>query len=873
VAEDQWIEFAVAYCGVQKTGAAVVPISPKATPPEIEYVLSASGAARVVDATAAPGRADTRWVAFGDLDPGSGPGDERPPAVHIGPGDLAQILYTSGTGGRPKGVGATHENLTFGCHLAPQRRDFDHSDVFLHAFPIGTTASQLMLHNTLVAHPSALVLNRFQPDPFCAAIAEHGVGTVFVVPAMAVDLVASRAFERHDLTGVVMVSSSGSTLPPPVARSLTEMFPNASVINCYTSTEALPAQVLMVVDPDRPASVGLILGPFQVEIRASDGAPRPTGETGDVWLRSPTTSRRYVDDPTADASTFRDGWVRMGDVGRIDDDGHLYLVDRESDLIQSGAMRISTTEIEAVIAEHPAVREVAVLGLPHPVMGTTVAAVVVAGDPAPSLRELRQFARERLALHKVPVRWLLTDHLPRNQMGKVLKVRLRERFTAVEPGTDGDGGAAPVRPGRENTLPSAQQDIFWAWMRQSSPVRHPAPIFTAIEVTEDLDIAALDAALAAVVRRHDALRTVFDLRDDRLRPVVLDELAVPVTRLGTATGPGQNLDQVRELVRRERDRPFDLAAGPLIRATVVTLDGVHHVVALTVHHLVFDAWSMGVLIRELAIAYAAIRHGRPVRFPVAAPLQPGRLVRESRQRWPGNRHRWLDLVAGARDGLGPFPGREPTDVLTPEAFTFAFDDGLSNRIRATATAYRATPFIVTLAAWASVLASWSGQTDLLMTSPVSGRTASLSDSAMGCLFTPLLLRLDLSDAGDSGLRRGRVPGPLPACALRRLSQLDGSGALPRAPVARIADAAPARRRSGSSRPRRRRAPADARRRRCGPYHRTPRVQRLRVQPVDDRGAGRGPPALHQARSRSVTGARSGEATWTPKRNVAKIGPR
>lgn len=110
----------------------------------------------------------------------------------------------------PKGVGATHENLAFGCRLAPARRDFDHSEHFIHAFPIGTNASQMMLHNAIVAHPAALVLGRFDPELFCAAIAEHAVGTAFIVPAMAVELLASKAFERHDLSSVVMVSPSGS---------------------------------------------------------------------------------------------------------------------------------------------------------------------------------------------------------------------------------------------------------------------------------------------------------------------------------------------------------------------------------------------------------------------------------------------------------------------------------------------------------------------------------------------------------------------------------------------------------------------------------------------------------------------------------------
>lgn len=420
---ENWLEYAIAYCGAQKAGAVAVPISEKAPRAEIDYMLGACQATCAVGMRSRTERSSGAFVPFEDLD-----GDEATsPGIELRGGDLAQILYTSGTAGKPKGVTATHANLAFGYQLAPSRRTFEHSEHFVHAFPIGGTAAQVMLLKALVVHPSALVIAGFDADVYCATIEKYGVGTAFLVPAMAIELLNSKAYERHDLSSVVVLSSSGSALPPSVAQSLAGVFASATVFNVYTSTEAMPAWVTMMLDPDRPDSVGLPLGSADIEIRAEDGTTLPEGEAGEVWLRCPVAPRAYYGDAQATAATFKDGWVRMGDVGRMDEEGHLYLVDRESDVVQSGAMRVSTTEVEAALYEHPHVREAAVLGLPHPVMGSMIGAAVVLTEDG-SLRDVRAFLRERLAAYKVPVRWAPAHALPRNQMGKVVKQKLRPLF-------------------------------------------------------------------------------------------------------------------------------------------------------------------------------------------------------------------------------------------------------------------------------------------------------------------------------------------------------------------------------------------------------------------------------------------------------------
>ena len=353
------------------------------------------------------------------------------------PGDLAQIVYTSGTTGRAKGVAASHANLCHGHVSRPRRRRFAHSETLLHAFPIGTNGAQTMLLYALTAHPTILAMPTFDSDGFGALVEAHRVGSVFVVPSMAIDLLTTGVPNRHDLSSVLLFSSSAAALPPAVAATLARALPGATIVNCYTSTEAAPAETMMVVDPARPGSV-LVTG--------EDGTPLPPGQVGDVWLRCPAAPRAYFGDPAATAATFRAGRVRMGDLGYLDEDGYLFLVDRDADVVESGGRKVSTLQVEAALYEHPAVAEAAAVGVAHRVLGHAVAAAVVARAPV-TPRELREFLSGRLAPYQVPSRVAIVDALPHNASGKVVKREVRE-LLAARP----DGCAAPLRTPTEVAL-------------------------------------------------------------------------------------------------------------------------------------------------------------------------------------------------------------------------------------------------------------------------------------------------------------------------------------------------------------------------------------------------------------------------------------
>lgn len=452
----QWTDFAVAYVGVLRAGGVAVPCSERLVPLQLARIVEQCSAFAVLHD---PGRpavtgfdgwhgsvadvADASEIAeiaeIEDAPDAAAGGSGGLPDAPRGQ-DLAQIIYTSGTTGAPKGVGATHANLVAGLGRHPRRRPLGHSRHFLHAFPIGTNAGQTMLLNAIDAEPTALIVPQFTPARLARVVADRAVGTVFVVPAMAIELLSSGVLRRFDLSSVQLLGSTAAALPAATAAGLAAALPTATIVNYYTSTEAWPAQLSMVFDPTRPGSVGRPVG-GEVRIADAHGRPLPRGEAGDVWLYS-SQPRHYVGaDAEQSRGTFRGSWVRMGDVGRLDPDGFLYLLDRDQDVIKTGAEKVSTLQVENALHEHPDVADVAVLGVPHPVMGQSVAAVIVPlpGRTAPSLPEVRQFLATRVASHERPSRLQVSDRLPRNDAGKVLKQELLPLF-------DGAAQAPPEHP-------------------------------------------------------------------------------------------------------------------------------------------------------------------------------------------------------------------------------------------------------------------------------------------------------------------------------------------------------------------------------------------------------------------------------------------
>jgi acyl-CoA synthetase (AMP-forming)/AMP-acid ligase II len=453
----RWI---VSYAAVHRAGAAAVPLNPQLTRPEVDRMPAHCGAAAaIVEHTLLPRYEDLRAPlvvavpAGGETDdapvgdsrsvPWSAIADQEGPYFQVARagGDLADVLYTSGTTGNPKAVAVRHDNLS----LVPFADPVYNGGGWLHASPPYTFAGLSFVYTPMKLGMKGLYQPRFDAGPWLETVATERPVAVFLVPAMALLLLDHPDFETADLSSVQMCSVGSAPLAPFVLERLQERMPTATVSNNYGMTEA--GSVYCIMPPGeavkRPGSVGKLVPPAEVRLVDSDGEPVATGEVGSVLLSVPGRPREYYGDPEATASTWVDGWLVTGDLGRVDEDGYLYIVGRSKDVIIRGGNNIFPNDVEHVVETHPSVREAAVIGVPHPVLGEDLVAFVAlsSGEPVTD-EELRAYTLERLAQYKVPRRWQFVDALPRNATGKVVKDRLRDLLPA-DAVAGGDGGGAP----------------------------------------------------------------------------------------------------------------------------------------------------------------------------------------------------------------------------------------------------------------------------------------------------------------------------------------------------------------------------------------------------------------------------------------------
>jgi long-chain acyl-CoA synthetase len=298
----------------------------------------------------------------------------------------------------------------------------------LHGAPMFTFAGIAFIYNPMKMGMVGLYLPKFDAGRWLELVERERPIMTMLVPAMAELIVAHPDFDRRDLSSLVAVSIGSAPLAPQTLLAMQERLPDASVSNSYGMTEAGPAYIVMPKEEvtRRVGSVGKPIPPMEIKIVDDDGNECAAGDVGELLTRLPGVQREYYRDADATARTWTpDGWLRSGDLGYLDDDGFLYLVGRKKDLIIRGGHNVYPTDIEAVIHEHPAVREAAVVGVPHAVLGEDVAAFVVT-RPGESIAadELQSFCADRLADYKRPRQVSFVEELPRNATGKVMKHRL-----------------------------------------------------------------------------------------------------------------------------------------------------------------------------------------------------------------------------------------------------------------------------------------------------------------------------------------------------------------------------------------------------------------------------------------------------------------
>jgi fatty-acyl-CoA synthase len=362
---------------------------------------------------------------------------ERLPEVR--PESVAQLQYTSGTTGFPKGALLHHRGITNNARLLSERLGVEEGWVWLNQMPLFhtggcvlSTLGPLQLRATQVLAP------RFDPALTLHLIESEGVHVTGGVPTMHLAVIAHPDFARTDTSTLRAVSSGGSLVPADLVRDIEERL-GVRYATMFGQTEAAPGITMTSLHDtaaDKAQTVGTALAWTELlVVDTATGRPSPTDLPGELWVRSPMTMRGYFDSPAATAAAIDPaGWLHTGDLATMDRRGYCRIVGRAREAISRGGETVHPAEVEAVLTEHPGVREVAVLGVPDPVWGEQVAAVVCAADGRqPDPEELGRWLRERLASYKAPRRWAFTDRLPRTASGKVQKFLLREWFAPPEP--------------------------------------------------------------------------------------------------------------------------------------------------------------------------------------------------------------------------------------------------------------------------------------------------------------------------------------------------------------------------------------------------------------------------------------------------------
>jgi fatty-acyl-CoA synthase len=420
-----WIEYIISYMAILKAGGTAIHLNDTMPTAEVDRRLGQCSAVGIIHGAAqtAPPWPAAWTCTRADLDGG----DTGPVDSGIGPDDISDILYSSGTTTMSKAVRVPHGNLTFG--RGPEGfKQLGDPRPLITPMQVGTTASVTTANVALTLRATLIVSPPGDVERMAELIARYRVGSVMINPMVAARLLTAGVHERHDLSSVHTLGTAAAPMPPPLADRLLAMFPHAQMKGSYTEISAVPGVIVHTYDPAKPLSVGRPTPSTELMIADEAGRPAAAGELGEIWLRCRAPRRRPLDPRLETVG----GWTRTQDLGRLDPDGDLRLFDRVTDAIRVDGKLISTIEVEAVVYEHPAVREAAVVGVPG-ADGEPEVALVVALRAEDDLASLRDFLAARLAAHEMPTRFLTIDALPFSPNGKVRKTELRARLRQPAP--------------------------------------------------------------------------------------------------------------------------------------------------------------------------------------------------------------------------------------------------------------------------------------------------------------------------------------------------------------------------------------------------------------------------------------------------------
>jgi fatty-acyl-CoA synthase len=462
-------EFMEAVLAANMIGAIAVPVNFRLTPTEVAFLVGdceahvmitepvlANVATAVRDMepslsaiVVAGGATEDGLLGYEDLVTETG--EPRPP-VDIPNDSPALIMYTSGTTGRPKGAVLTHTNLTGQTMTALYTHGADVNDVgfigvpFFHIAGIGNMLTGMLLGIPTVIHP----LGAFDPGQLLDVLAAEKVTGIFLVPAQWQAVCAEQRANPRNLR-LRVISWGAAPASDTLLNQMSETFPGAQILAAFGQTEMSPVTCMLLGEDAirKRGSVGKVIPTVAARVVDDNMNDVRVGEVGEIVYRAPTLMSGYWNNPEATAEAFAGGWFHSGDLVRMDDEGYVWVVDRKKDMIISGGENIYCAEVENVLASHPAIIEVAVIGRADEKWGEVpIAVAAVSPQSRLSLTDLDEFLKDRLARYKHPKGLQIVEALPRNPAGKVLKTELRRRYgAAVESGSGPENSCPPARTG------------------------------------------------------------------------------------------------------------------------------------------------------------------------------------------------------------------------------------------------------------------------------------------------------------------------------------------------------------------------------------------------------------------------------------------